>query len=399
MIRFHVVRNDVALMQYGQSLFNRHGHDSTKHEYIRQKLRELGRFLIKLREQTPSVTLEDAIKPSNFMNMVEAVKLTAGYNENSHSYKTPSLALKIGHSLLKVSEILQCNALIAENTDLAYSTETFQKLYRAKWSEYISHTALCTISDAKYNKKTKLAHTEDIMKLSHYILENVRTACKALSTDPCERNYSSLAKLALTQIILFNRRRVGEVSKIPMKNVLDRDDSYTRMDLGLSPFETKLCNVFTRVELKGKRGRKVAVLLTPEMKISLKLLIENRNQCGVLDQNEYLFALPRCLTFYQGHACLKKFAAECGAREPAYLKSTHLRKQVATTSQIMNLEDNELDQLADFFGHNIAVHRQYYRLPEATVQVAKIAKLLLALEKGKLPELQGKSLDEIGAML
>ncbi|KAL2099510.1 hypothetical protein ACEWY4_003904 [Coilia grayii] len=64
----------------------------------------------------------------------------------------------------------------------------------------------------------------------------------------------------------------------------------------------------------------------------------------------------------------------------------------------MNLRNNELDQLADFLGHNIAVHRQYYRLPEATVQVTKIAKLLLALEKGKLPELQGKTLDELGEL-
>lgn len=51
--------------------------------------------------------------------------------------------------------------------------------------------------------------------------------------------------------------------------------------------------------------------------------------------------------------------------------------------------------LADFLGHNINVHREYYRLPEATIQVTKISKLLLALEKGKLTELKGKSIDEI----
>lgn len=88
-------------------------------------------------------------------------------------------------------------------------------------------------------------------------------------------------------------------------------------------------------------------------------------------------------------------APALGATHPEYLRSTQLRKQVATTSQILDFKNNELDQLADFLGHNINVHREYYRLPEATIQVTKISKLLLALEKGKLTELKGKSLDEI----
>ncbi|KAI4789669.1 hypothetical protein KUCAC02_035106, partial [Chaenocephalus aceratus] len=45
--------------------------------------------------------------------------------------------------------------------------------------------------------------------------------------------------------------------------------------------------------------------------------------------------------------------------------------------------------------HDIRVHRQYYRLPEATTQLAKISKLLLAMEKGSLKDLQGKTLEEI----
>ncbi|KAK3534610.1 hypothetical protein QTP86_016760 [Hemibagrus guttatus] len=83
------------------------------------------------------------------------------------------------------------------------------------------------------------------------------------------------------------------------------------------------------------------------------------------------------------------------AQNPEHLRSTHLRKHVATLSQILNLKNNELDQVADFLGHDIRVHREYYRLPEATIQLAKISKLLLAMEKGRLPDLQGKSLDDI----
>ncbi|XP_026108933.1 uncharacterized protein LOC113081109 [Carassius auratus] len=76
--------------------------------------------------------------------------------------------------------------------------------------------------------------------------------------------------------------------------------------------------------------------------------------------------------------------------DPLIFASTWLR-----SLQILNLKNNELDQVADFLGHDIRVHRDYYRLPEATTQLAKISKLLLAMEKGCLPNLQGKSLDDI----
>ncbi|KAI4815059.1 hypothetical protein KUCAC02_005225 [Chaenocephalus aceratus] len=62
---------------------------------------------------------------------------------------------------------------------------------------------------------------------------------------------------------------------------------------------------------------------------------------------------------------------------------------------ILNLKNNEVDQLANFLGHDIRVHRDFYRLPEATIEIAKISKILLAMEKGSLAAYQGKSLDEI----
>ncbi|KAL7841057.1 hypothetical protein SRHO_G00247480 [Serrasalmus rhombeus] len=46
-------------------------------------------------------------------------------------------------------------------------------------------------------------------------------------------------------------------------------------------------------------------------------------------------------------------------------------------------------------GHDVRVHRDYYRLPEGTLQLAKISKILMALETGRLGEFSGKNLDEI----
>ncbi|XP_077863949.1 uncharacterized protein LOC144348610, partial [Saccoglossus kowalevskii] len=64
-------------------------------------------------------------------------------------------------------------------------------------------------------------------------------------------------------------------------------------------------------------------------------------------------------------------------------------------SQIFNLKDNEQDILAGFLGHDIRVHREFYRLPQNTLQIAKVSRILMAFEKGNIGEFKNKGLDEI----
>jgi hypothetical protein len=66
-----------------------------------------------------------------------------------------------------------------------------------------------------------------------------------------------------------------------------------------------------------------------------------------------------------------------------------------TMTQLLNLKDNELDVLAAFMGHDIRTHRQYYRLPQETIQVANVSQVLIALERGTISSIKGKSLDEV----
>ncbi|KAK7880969.1 hypothetical protein WMY93_032423, partial [Mugilogobius chulae] len=168
-------------------------------------------------------------------------------------------------------------------------------------------------------------------------------------------------------------------------------------DLGdaLSDLEKKLCQHFRRLEIAGKRGRKVPVLLTPAMQEALDLLVSKREMCGVVPGNKYLFARPKACSYFRGSDCLRHFAKMCGAKNPESLTSTKLRKQTATLSQVLNLSNTELDQLADFLGHDVRVHRQFYRLPEGTLQLAKVSKILMALEQGRMAEFKGKGLDDI----
>ncbi len=265
-----------------------------------------------------------------------------------------------------------------------------------QWSELVSHTALTTLNEGRFNKPSTLPFTEDV-RLHQHLEKVVDLASENLKRMPSAQVYGDLCKATLAKIILFNRRRGGEVAKMQLKGFLERDTAALHKDVavGLTKFEQKLCAHFSRVEIRGKRGRKVAVLLSPDMVDALKHLISRRTECGVPEENTFLFARPNCLSPYRGQDCLRIYANECGTQNPELLRSTQLRKHVATLSQVLNLKNHELDQVADFLGHDIHVHREYYRLPEATTQLAKISKLLLAMEKGSLTNLQGKTIEEI----
>ena len=54
---------------------------------------------------------------------------------------------------------------------------------------------------------------------------------------------------------------------------------------------------------------------------------------------------------------------------PKTLNSTSFRKHIAVIVQMLNLKENELDVLAGFLGHDIRVHREFYRLPQDIMQV------------------------------
>ncbi|KAF7641710.1 hypothetical protein LDENG_00274210, partial [Lucifuga dentata] len=164
----------------------------------------------------------------------------------------------------------------------------------------------------------------------------------------------------------------------------------------LSPFEKKLCENLIRVEVRGKRGRKVPVLFPAHIRESMELLIKTREEVGISPSNPYIFARPYYGSQENIRGCdsLKRYAEACGAKHPENLTSTKLRKHVATVSQLLNLQTHELDQLATFMGHDIEVHREFYRLPEETLQMAKVSRLLFALQGG-MGKFKGKSLEDI----
>lgn len=137
--------------------------------------------------------------------------------------------------------------------------------------------------------------------------------------------------------------------------------------------------------------------MTADIVKSIEALLKMRERIGVSPSNKYVFAAPTrgSLKFLRGPDCLNAMVQRCELQNPSAVKSTQLRKYVATVSQIIDLKESELEWLARHMGHDLSVHREYYRLHDSTLELSKVSRLLLAVDEGNATKWQGKKLSEI----
>ena len=114
----------------------------------------------------------------------------------------------------------------------------------------------------------------------------------------------------------------------------------------LTEFEKTLCAKLTRIEIIGKRGRIVPVILTAKMKQSVDILLQYRERINVSSSNNFIFAIANSDGHMRGNDTLRKLSMETPLKKPLLLRSTKLQKQIATLSQLVNLSENEQDDLA-----------------------------------------------------
>ncbi|XP_051811567.1 uncharacterized protein LOC127536125 isoform X2 [Acanthochromis polyacanthus] len=377
-----VVQNDPLLIRMAQNFVDEYGNDPSKHDHIQQKLREMGRFLLALHDKG-IFSFEYAIKPQNFYKVVDTVKNLAGFNAEEWKYKNPSLALKLGNSLKTLGDILISGA--SSDKKVVKDANAFIKLCETQWTELVSQTAVASLTGRKVNSPSTIPFTRDVQTFYMYLQKASTSAIESMTANENPQVYSALSRVTLAQASVINKC-APEVSAMTLKSFQERGDT-TRA----------LSKHFIKINIMSQTGENVDVLLTSQLVNALTLLLSKRHACNVHEDNPFLFAKPDCssTSHYHGGSCIKAISSVCSANNPEHLRSVHLHKHTARIFQILNLENDELARLGKLLGHDIQAERDYYRLPEAAVELAKIAKLILAMEKGSLEKFKGNSLEEI----
>ncbi|XP_023189945.1 uncharacterized protein LOC102222714 isoform X2 [Xiphophorus maculatus] len=165
-----------------------------------------------------------------------------------------------------------------------------------------------------------------------------------------------LCHSSLALLILYNRRRECEVSKLTIAEYRVRvtpqcpvpvppgaPPALTPLEASLSPFERLVLPHLPRVGVQGKRGRIQPLILPPHCEPCLELLLQTRHDVGIDPVNPYIFARPyhSPATPLRGTDLLRSLARSSGTRNPRALTQARVRRQVAILTQLLLLGEGE----------------------------------------------------------
>ncbi|KAL1448710.1 hypothetical protein WDU94_001923 [Cyamophila willieti] len=395
---FEIISNDKLILQFGESVFNKNQRDVHINHHVASQMRELSKLVVtavSMKEKSVTITsLAHLLTPKNYDLLVKSIKKLCEYDEKNNTFGIPSLALKLGYHLKSCLSILIVEAIKDEDQDYVTLLERVQCLFDKDFPNVINKRALKTLQEKKWKKKTKLPNTSCIQKLVEHIKTEEQKLIEKATT---QKGWKQLASMLLVHAIIFNRRRCGEVARMPLANFVDRHNSGMDDDLQdhiLSPMEKKISNTLEIVYVRGKQGhKKVPILFTPHMIKCANVLLEERDGGGEIPaSNPYFFAQGD--TYIEASAILRKVCSDLNIDN---ITSTSLRKHVATMAQIMHLDQAQLRKLTDYMGHKINVHLDFYSLSNDIVQKAKLSKLFLCLERGPecIEKFKNKDFDDI----
>lgn len=394
-----IAKSDPLICNYGYS-YLKGRRSKGNFDLVKQNMRRLAKLLKYAKDQNKNIKeMIDLLKPSFFEELiVPGVNQIARFNSETEEYESPTLALNFGTLIKKCCDLAYIILLQKNNSEMRRKEiKILKTLIESQWANEVSAQAALDLNKRKWNKKELVPLTSDLKIMHTYLVDTAKNSYRSLiQNDADVASYTILKEVLYCQIILLNRRRPAEVAQLRVETYksvdLETNDERREFQHCLTETEKVLLNTYSRFVIRGKRGRGVPVILSPDMKKQFDLLINSRNK--FVEENPYIFHSSGN-GFIDGTKTLYKHAKKCGAECPKSITATRLRKHLATITQLLQFSESDLEQLSKFMGHTLKTHFNFYRLSDDIYQTAKVSKLLLLMREGGAERFKNKRLDEI----
>lgn len=137
--------------------------------------------------------------------------------------------------------------------------------------------------------------------------------------------YKTLLNCTLALLILFNRRRIGDVQYLKLNDYsADRRSNVKDFENVLSQTDKILTTQYKRVINTGKGSRGVVILFPRILQKFMDLLYRPKY---IPPENEYVFAIPgSSLQWCKGDVAIKALTKRIKLQHPETITSNKLRK-------------------------------------------------------------------------
>ncbi|XP_023248334.1 uncharacterized protein LOC111644031 [Copidosoma floridanum] len=306
--------------------------------------------------------------PENSLVLVGVIEKMANNGHKVIEYLAhPTVAQNLYGLIKAVTNTHKIMCIKENDQDSQKRAEDFLLCIVNDYKRRLSRVAAESHGNAGRHKIVSMPSPDEINIFLNFINDEMVKAHNSLKDEYSYDSYIKLAKLTLTSLQSYNRRRPGDVERILkddwkcLKKIDESIRTYDDLHEGLQDFSRQYALLTTR----GKLGRDVQLLVTPQVQICVELLLENRCHLIIHPTNNYLFGLPQTplnkIRHLSAYIVLRKFAIKSGIQNPLVFTATKLRKQLAMACIKMNLNDAGLLDLARYMGHSKDVHISNYR--------------------------------------
>lgn len=366
-------KKDPLIAHFGESYLQKHKRERMTYA-CSNRMRELARLLISFRKfsSDSKLKLKDMIVPNKFSLVISAVRDITGYDPAKKTFKVPSLAMHLGTSLKQVGQELyhlileekpgfKCNSPDLTKKALQ-DIKNFIKLIETRWCIELSSLANKDLQEKKWCRPLLLPLVSDIKTFREVSLQYANE-CKQAFEENREnpKIYKLLSQCTLALLILFNRRRIGDVQFLKLADYKnDRKTNFHDFQQALTESEKLLAMEYKRIVNSGKGSREVVILVPRILQTFIDLLIMHRDKY-IPPDNEYVFALPGSkIKWGKGDVAFRTLTKKMDLKYPNAIGSNKLRKHIATVMQILNLSKDEIKQFSSFMGHTEKTHQEFY---------------------------------------
>ncbi|KAJ6648654.1 hypothetical protein Bhyg_03885, partial [Pseudolycoriella hygida] len=379
-----LVKYDWLLILFGNDLVEQYD-VLRQHDMIRYLLRLLARLLTHLKQIDPRVTdFASIYNPQLCNSVIDAIRLTANFDSEKRLFKAPTTATTVVTQVKKVGVLLRDECIANRDKQLKEQTEDFVSLFTSRTTIRINKLATSTKAKNKREKVEVLPTDSDIHGLVHFLDKKRKECFDNFIQGFSLQKWIDLTEVTMASILLFNRRRVGDVQNTIITDYVNREKipetSKDQLYQALTDEGKRRVQKYSRMIICGKFERPVPILLKADMEDCLDLILKQRDKVGIPTENELLFVLPTAdpdrARRMKATVILKKFSRLCGAEVPQSLTGTKFRKHFANFLANKDVGDSTLTDVAKFMGHSVLVHKTYYRGNALHRDIAKMSELL-----------------------
>ena len=139
----------------------------------------------------------------------------------------------------------------------------------------------------------------------------------------------------------------------------------------------------------------VPVIFTEETVSAIKLLVRCRSSTYIDKSNNFLFACGLGKNRLRGWDTIQGITKKIQLINPKLLTPTRTRKYLSTILQLLDMTESELTWVTNHLGHTKDIHKGWYRQEDSTIELTKIAKVLVAIDNGDSRDVQNKKIDTL----